>query len=129
MHLLLDTHILLWVLLMPARLSGQTQALIRSGQNEVMFSAASIWEIAIKARLGRDDFTARPEAVARNARSVGFVECAIHADAATRVADLPFHHRDPFDRLLVAQALEAPARLLTFDAVLCQYSDLVMLVD
>lgn len=63
---MLDTRILLWVLLMPARLSGQTQALIQSGANEVMFSAASIWEVAIKARLGRDDFTARPEAVAHN---------------------------------------------------------------
>ena len=114
---------------MPARLSGQTQALIRNGANEVMFSAASIWEIAIKARLGRDDFTACPEAVARNARDVGFVEMLIRADAATRVADLPPHHRDPFNRLLIAQALDAPARLLTLDAVLCRYSDLVMLVN
>ncbi len=129
MRLLLDTHILLLVLLMPARLSGQTQALIQSGANEVMFSAVSIWEVAIKAGLGRDDFTARPEAVARNARDVGFVEMPVRADAATRVADLPLHHRDPFDRLLIAQALEVPARLLTLDAVLCRYSDLVMLVN
>lgn len=128
MRFLLDTHILLWVLLTPARLSQQTQALIRSGGNEVMFSAASIWEIAIKARLGRADFTARPEAVARNARDVGFVELPVSASAAARVADLPLHHSDPFDRLLVAQATAEPARLLTADAVLVQYSELVTLV-
>jgi PIN domain nuclease of toxin-antitoxin system len=57
------------------------------------------------------------------AREVGFVEIPIHADAATRMADLPFHHRDPFDRLLIARALNAPARLLTLNSVLCRYSD------
>ncbi len=128
MRFLLDTHVLLWVLLTPARLSQQVQALIKNGSNEVMFSAASIWEIAIKARPGRDDFTACPEAVARNARDVGFVELSVGADAAARVADLPLHHNDPFDRLLIAQAMAGPMRLLTADAVLAQYSELVTLV-
>ena len=129
MRFLLDTHILLWVLLTPARLDQQTQALIKSSDNEVMFSAASIWEIAIKARLGREDFKARPEAVARNARAVGFAELPIDAISAAGVADLPLHHADPFDRLLIAQAVAAPMRLLTADAVLVQYSELVTLVD
>ena len=128
MRFLLDTHILLWVLLTPARLSQQAQALIKSGSNEVMFSAASIWEIAIKVRLGRGDFTARPEAVARNARDVGFAELPVCASAAACVADLPLHHNDPFDRLLVAQAIAGPMRLLTADAVLTQYSELITLV-
>ncbi len=129
MRFLLDTHILLWVLLTPARLGQQTQALIKSSDNEVMFSAASIWEIAIKAPLVREDFKARPEAVARNARAVGFAELPVDAAAAAGAADLPLHHTDPFDRLLIAQAIVGPMRLLTADAVLVRYSELVTLVD
>ena len=92
------------------------------------FSAVSIWEIAIKFRLGRTDFEVRPDVVAREARTVGFSELPVVADTAMRVADLPLHHGDPFDRLLVAQAMAGPMRLLTSDAVLAQYSELVTLV-
>ncbi len=94
----------------------------------MLFSAASIWEIAIKARLGRVDFAVRPERVAREARLTGFVELPVSADAAARVADLPPHHRDPFDRLLVTQAMAEPARLYTADPLLLPYSELVQLI-
>ena len=128
MRLLLDTHVLLWALNDPARLDGATRSLLEDSANEVLFSAASIWEIAIKARLGRADFAARPEQVAREARMTGFVELRVNADAAARVADLPLHHRDPFDRLLVAQAIAEPARLYTVDPLLPRYSELVELI-
>lgn len=129
MRLLLDTNVLLWVLVRPTRLDTATLAMIEDEQNAVLFSIASIWEIAIKSRLGRDDFNARPSDVYRFAREAAFEELPVLADAAIRVAELPLHHRDPFDRLLVAQAMVGPMRLLTADAVLAQYSELVMLVD
>jgi len=128
MRLLLDTHILLWALDTPARLDGGTRALLEDPANEVLFSAASIWEIAIKARLGRADFPVRPDQIAQAARDTGFTELPVRADAAARVADLPLHHRDPFDRLLVAQAMLEPMRLYTADPLLPPYSELVTLV-
>lgn len=128
MRLLLDTHILLWALDTPARLDGGTRALLEDPANEVLFSAASIWEIAIKARLGRADFPIRPDRIAQTARDTGFTELPVRADAAARVADLPLHHRDPFDRLLVAQAMVEPMRLYTADPLLPPYSELVTLV-
>lgn len=128
MRLLLDTHVLLWALGDPARLDSAIRDRLEDAANEVLFSAASIWEIAIKARLGRADFTVHPEQVAREARMTGFVELRVSADAAARVADLPLHHRDPFDRLLVAQAIAEPARLYTVDPLLPPYSELVELI-
>jgi PIN domain nuclease of toxin-antitoxin system len=128
MRLLLDTHILLWALDQPARLNSGTRALLEDPTNEVLFSAASIWEIAIKVRLGRADFPVRPDAIAQAARDTGFTELPVRADAAARVADMPLHHRDPFDRLLVAQAMAEPMRLYTADPLLLPYSDLVTLV-
>ena len=128
MRLLLDTHILLWALDQPARLDSGTRALLEDPANEVLFSAASIWEIAIKVRLGRADFPVRPDAIAQAARDTGFTELPVRADAAARVADMPLHHRDPFDRLLVAQAMAEPMRLYTADPLLPPYSDLVTLV-
>lgn len=94
----------------------------------MLFSITSIWEIAIKSRLGRDSFNARPNDVYRFAIGAAFEELPVLADAAIRVAELPLHHRDPFDRLLVAQAMVGPMRLLTTDAVLMHYSELVTLV-
>ena len=128
MRLLLDTHILIWALGTPERLDHHTRSLIEDGTNEVMFSAASIWEIAIKAQLGRIDLAIRPEAIARAALTTGFDELPIRAEAAAQVMDLPMHHRDPFDRLLVAQAMAGPMRLFTADPLLLPYSELVTLV-
>ena len=128
MRLLLDTHVLLWAVGEPARLNAETRDLLEDAANEVLFSAASIWEIAIKAKLGRTDFAVRPDQIARAARETGFVELPVNADTAARVVDLPLHHRDPFDRLLVAQAMTGPMRLYTVDPLLPPYSELVQLI-
>jgi PIN domain nuclease of toxin-antitoxin system len=128
MRLLLDTHLLLWALDEPARLAPATRDMIEDERNDVLFSAASIWEIAIKASLGRADFAFNADEITSAARETGFLELRVTAAAAARVASLPWHHRDPFDRLLVAQALIEPARLLTVDSALPPYSELVELV-
>jgi PIN domain nuclease of toxin-antitoxin system len=129
MRLLLDTHILLWALGAPERLGAATRKLIEDPANEVLFSAASIWEIAIKASRGRPDFHANPGEVATSSRSTGFIELPVDAGAAAMVATLPPHHRDPFDRLLVAQAMAGPMRLYTADPILAVYSELVTLTQ
>jgi PIN domain nuclease of toxin-antitoxin system len=128
MRLLLDTHILIWALSEPARLNAATRATLEDAENEVFFSAASIWEIAIKARLGRADFDQTSDGVAQNARAIGFVELPVLSDAAARVESMPLYHRDPFDRLLVAQAMAVPLRFYTADPALLPYSELVTLV-
>jgi PIN domain nuclease of toxin-antitoxin system len=125
-RLLLDTHVLLWALIAPRRLKPATRTLLEDGANEVLFSAASIWEMAIKAALGRADFGVSPAAIVKSALASGFVELPVRAEAALKVTALPAHHRDPFDRLLVAQAMTEPATLYTADAQLLPYSELVV---
>jgi PIN domain nuclease of toxin-antitoxin system len=128
MRLLLGTHILLWALDEPERLDPETRDLLEDPGNEIFSSAASIWEIAIKARLGRADCPVRPEAIIDGAVATGFAELPIRTVTAALVATLPLHHRDPFDRLLVAQAIAEPLRLFTVDAKLALYSELVTVV-
>ena len=125
MRLLLDTHVLLWAISEPERLQTSACAAILDTENDVLFSAASIWEIAIKAALRRSDFPTDPAAVAEEALDLGFVELPVTSAMAARVADLPLIHRDPFDRILVAQAIAEPAILYTADARLPPYSQLV----
>ena len=128
MRLLLDTHLLLWALGEPARLDRATRAALEDPGNEVLFSAASLWEIAIKAGFGRADFAVEPGLVLEAAVETGFVELPVRASAAVLVSGLPMHHRDPFDRLLIAQAVSEPVHLLTVDPLLVPYSELVRLV-
>ena len=129
MRLLLDTHVLLWALADPRRLSGPARDAIEAGDNEVLFSAASIWEIAIKSQVLRAEFGVDTATIIGAARAMRFDELAIGAEHAAGVAALPPHHKDPFDRLLVAQALAEPARLVTADKALAAYSeDLVWLI-
>jgi PIN domain nuclease of toxin-antitoxin system len=129
MRLLLDTHILLWSLADPRRLSEAARDAIEADENEVLFSAVSIWEIAIKAEALRAEFGVDTATIIGAARESRFDELPITAEHAAAVAALPPHHKDPFDRLLVAQALTEPARLLTADKALAAYSnDLVWLV-
>ena len=128
MVLLLDTHILLWALDAPERLPPDVAAQIESPETMVYFSAASIWEIAIKMALGKVDFHFSPEDIAQAAKETGFVELPVSAAHGAKVAHLPPHHRDPFDRLLIAQALLMPAQLLTADSALPPYSELVRLI-
>ena len=125
MRLLLDTHIFLWAVAGSSLLKPAVRRLIEDGE-EVYVSAASIWEVAIKARLGKIEADARELAAAIEAS--GFRELPVSAAHAAGVARLQLHHSDPFDRLLVAQALAEPLKLLTADDVLARYSDVVLLV-
>jgi PIN domain nuclease of toxin-antitoxin system len=127
MRILVDTHVLLWAQIYPKKLTPNAREMLEDPMHTIVFSAASIWEIAIKARLRKSGFDADPRAVLDEARRVGYQELPVTANVATRVAVLPLHHADPFDRLLIAQALELPARLLTVDKQLAPYSELVML--
>ena len=122
MRLLLDTQIYLWILDDSPRLNQRARDLILAA-DEVLISAVTIWEAVIKSALGklRVEPTLLVEEIARS----GFVELPITARHTAAVSTLPMHHKDPFDRLLIAQALTEPARLLTSDTTLAAYSELV----
>ncbi|HMA09361.1 MAG TPA: type II toxin-antitoxin system VapC family toxin [Ramlibacter sp.] len=125
MRLLLDTHIFLWAVAGSPLLMPQVRRLIESA-DEVYVSAASIWEVAIKARLGK--IKVDPHELAAAIEASGFLELPVSARHAAGVAKLELHHNDPFDRLLIAQALTEPLKLVTVDEVLAKYSDVVVLV-
>jgi len=128
MRALLDTHILLWAIGGSRRLPRQARQAILDPANEILFSAASIWEIAIKSQVRRGDFDADPAEIATAAIDSGFDELPVRAQHGALTARLAMHHRDPFDRLLIAQAMTEPARLITVDARLRRYSDLVLVL-
>jgi PIN domain nuclease of toxin-antitoxin system len=128
MRLLLDTHLLIWALDEPERLNAATRAIVEDEQNDVLFSVASIWEIAIKSASGRVDFAFDPQEILTAALQTGFKELQIRSAAAVQVGKLPLYHRDPFDRLLIAQAIVEPVRFYTADLLLPPYSELVTLV-
>jgi len=123
MRLLLDTQVFVWITQDSPRLTKAAKALILDA-SEVYVSAASIWEIAIKARLGKID--ADPQQMAQAIAASGFSELPITVQHAAGVELLPDHHKDPFDRLLLAQALAEPLRLVSADGQLAKYSDLVI---
>ncbi|HLY44165.1 MAG TPA: type II toxin-antitoxin system VapC family toxin [Stellaceae bacterium] len=125
MRILLDTNILLWAVGRSERLDGETMEALSDAANDVLFSAASIWEIGIKFALRRTDFAIAPDDILQGALAIGFAELPVSAATAATVAVLPPIHRDPFDRLLIAQAIAAPAVLYTADARLTAYSELV----
>lgn len=128
MRLLLDTHLLLWSVAASRKLPAAVRALLVNPENEVLYSPASVWEIAIKSGLGRENFRVHLPRLLRAVAETGFVELAITSAHAARVATLPDLHKDPFDRLLVAQALTEPAVLLTNDARLGPYSAQVRVI-
>lgn len=122
MRLLLDTHAFLWWVGADRRLSRKARSAVGAGRNECFVSLATAWEIAIKASLGslRVDASLErflPDQIAAN----GFQPLPIDLRHTARVATLPFHHRDPFDRLLVAQALEEELAVVTADPVFAEY--------
>lgn len=127
MRLLLDTNVLLWALIKPTKLKPNIRSLLEDPEHDILFSAASVWEMAIKAALGRADFQVLPARIVADARASGFVELPVHSSAVLKVGELPHRHRDPFDRLLVAQAME-PAILYTADAHLLRYLGMVVCV-
>jgi len=125
MRLLLDTHILYWWFYEHERLSSKAFESIK-GADGVYFSAASIWEIAIKVRLGK--MNADPLKIIHWTGKNDFVELPVLSRHAAAVSRLPMHHTDPFDRLLVAQAITEPLHLLTVDPKLKPYTKLVIRV-
>jgi PIN domain nuclease of toxin-antitoxin system len=121
MKFLLDTHLLLWTAGDPKRLSAKARKLINEPTSELFFSAASLWEIAIKSGLGRDDFKVDARLLRRGLLDNGYSELPIGSEHAVAIDSLPPIHKDPFDRMLVAQAMVEGITLLTSDAVVTQY--------
>lgn len=128
MNLLLDTHIALWAITDDPKLSQLARGLIASPDNSVWVSAASVWEIAIKRALGRGDMPVSSQQALEFFKLSGYRNLPIDAAHASAVENLPAHHQDPFDRILVAQALSEPMRLITHDATVARYSDTIILV-
>ena len=121
MKLLLDTHVLLRAAGAPERLSADARALLESDEHELVFSAASLWEIAIKRGLGRDDFRVDPRLLRAGLEQHGYSELPVASRHALALDLLPPIHRDPFDRLLVAQATVEGMMLVTADATVASY--------
>jgi PIN domain nuclease of toxin-antitoxin system len=121
MKLLLDTHLLLWIAEGSDRLSEQARQLIEAPNAELFFSAASLWEIAIKNGLGRDDFRVDVRLLRRGLLDNNYSELPITSEHAVAITNLPVIHKDPFDRMLVAQAMVEGISLVTSDALVAQY--------
>jgi len=121
MKFLLDTHLLIWAVDETRHLSPETNAALSDVRNEIFFSAASLCEIAIKANLGRPDFQVDPNLLNRELIHFGYTELPITTAHAVAIFGLPMIHKDPFDRLLVAQAIVEGITLLTVDATLAKY--------
>ena len=121
MKLLLDTHVLLWAANSPAKLTKNTRILLTKVENELLFSAVSLWEITIKNQLGRDDFHVDPRLFRRALLDNGYSELSITSEHAITVDILPPIHNDPFDRLLIAQSIIEEITLVTADAMITRY--------
>lgn len=121
MDLLLDTHLLLWAASEPRRLSEEAVSLISDTGNRLYFSAASLWEVVIKNAMDRADFAVDPHVLRRGLVENGYLELPVSARHTLAVAHLPPIHRDPFDRILVAQAESEGLRLLTSDDIVARY--------
>jgi PIN domain nuclease of toxin-antitoxin system len=123
MKLLLDTHIILWAAGRPERLSESARAALNAPENALFFSAASIWEIVIKRGLGRNDFKVDPRRLRKMLITHGYVELPVTAEHALKVETLPLLHKDPFDRMLLAQARAEGLLLFTADPSILQYKE------
>jgi PIN domain nuclease of toxin-antitoxin system len=128
MKVLLDTHLLLWAAGEPNRLSRTALKLIENPANELVFSAGSIWEVVIKRGLGRRDFQADSRLLRRGLLDNGYSELPILSDHVVAIDSLPPIHKDPFDRLLVAQATVEGITLLTADTVMAKYPGPIRMV-
>ncbi|MBW2022810.1 MAG: type II toxin-antitoxin system VapC family toxin [Deltaproteobacteria bacterium] len=123
MKLLLDTHILLWAAGEPERLSKRAHTLLSSPENTLFFSAASFWEIVIKLGLGRRDFRVDPYRLRKELVAHGYVELPVMAEHVLGLQSLPPIHKDPFDRILLAQARSEGLLLVTADAAVAEYGE------
>jgi PIN domain nuclease of toxin-antitoxin system len=119
--LLVDTHLLLWAAGQPHRLSRQARRLLEDADSQLWFSAASLWEVAIKHALGREDFQVEPRRLRRALIDNGWHELPLSSEHALATLDLPPLHKDPFDRMLIAQAHVEGVILVTSDEVVAQY--------
>jgi PIN domain nuclease of toxin-antitoxin system len=128
MKLLLDTHILLWTIAESRRLSAEGRALIGAAGSEVTFSVVSLWEVALKTDRGRADFRIDAGLLRRSLLDNGYAELAITGAHAVALATLPPLHRDPFDRMLVAQAMVESVTLVTGDPAVAKYPGPIRLV-
>ena len=128
MKLLLDTHVLLWAAGAPERLASDIRALLDDPDTQPIFSAASLWEIAIKKSLGRGDFIVDARALRHGLLDNGYSELAVSGEHAVAVDALPPIHKDPFDRILVVQAIVESITLLTADAIVAQYPGPVRMI-
>ena len=126
MNLLLDTHVALWAITDSPRLSSEARDIIQAERTVVWVSAASIWEIAIKRALSRVRMPVSSADAMRYFRASGYRVLDIAGEHAAAVESLPPHHQDPFDRILIAQAMVEPMRLMTHDAQVARYSDTVI---
>ncbi len=126
MNLLLDTHVALWAITDNPKLPQKARALIQSPATTVWVSIASVWEIAIKHSLGRGDMPVSSHDAVRYFGESGYRFLAIEAEHVVAIEQLAAHHQDPFDRLLVAQALVEPMRLMTHDPIVSLYSDAII---
>ena len=128
MKLLLDTHILLWAAGQPEKLSESARTRLTAAENSLYFSAASMWEIVIKLGLGRDDFKVDPYRLRKMLVVHGYTEIPVSSEHVLRVLGLPLVHKDPFDRLLLAQARSEGMLLVTADAAVAEFGESVMMV-
>jgi PIN domain nuclease of toxin-antitoxin system len=118
---LLDTHLLLWIAGKSKRVPEAVRKDLSNTSNEYVFSSASLWEIAIKRGLGREDFRIDPRALRQKLLDNGYAELSITGEHALRVTELPALHKDPFDRILLAQAFTEGLTLITADEQLAEY--------
>ena len=128
MKLLLDTHIVLWAAGQPEKLSETARTLLTTPDNTLYFSVASIWEVVIKRGLGREDFKVNPRRLRKMLITHGYSELSVAAEHVFTIETLPLFHKDPFDRLLLAQARSEGMLLLTVDAYVSQYQESVLTV-
>lgn len=126
MTLLLDTHVLIWAATDSPRLPAETIALLNDDQNQLFFSVVSFWEISIKRSLGRRDIHVAPRQLRRQALDAGYRELEVTSEHAFTVESLPMLHRDPFDRMLIAQAMAEGMTLLTGDGAVARYAGPIM---
>lgn len=126
MNLLLDTHVALWAITDSPKLQKKARELIESPRSTVWISAATVWEIAIKHGLGRGDMPVSGQRALRYFQESGYRFLPVEPEHAAAVEDLSEHHPDPFDRILVAQALVEPMRLMTHDPLVARYSDTII---
>lgn len=126
MNLLLDTHVALWAIADSPKLPKRARELLELPEAVVWISVASVWEIAIKHALGRGDMPVSSQDAVSYFRESGYRFLAIEPEHAVAVETLPTHHQDPFDRILIAQAVVEPMRLVTHDSIVASYSDAII---